>query len=75
MTISDDLMVTHASDNEVYTISVRKVDKEEHCADVLADELFRFSLVVWIRRYGEKIFSSVKKRYLTHFCSSEVRKP
>lgn len=53
VTLDDDLMGTRAQDNPVKMLSPRKADKEGHCADVVADALFRLVLLHRFRRRGE----------------------
>ena len=51
-TLDDDLYGTRFSDNQVKCFSGRKADKEGHCADALADALFRLTFMVSFRRRG-----------------------
>jgi YqaJ-like viral recombinase domain len=51
-TLDDDLYGTRASDNQVKSLSSRKADREGHCADALADALFRITFFVRFRRRG-----------------------
>jgi hypothetical protein len=60
-TLDDDLYGTRSSDNQVKTLSSRKADKEGHCADALADALFRITFMVRFRRRGEAQSLSVSK--------------
>jgi hypothetical protein len=41
-----------ATGNQVKTLSARKADREGHCADAIADALFRITIFVRFRRRG-----------------------
>ena len=64
-TLDDDLYGTRAVENQVKTLSARKVDREGHTADVIADELFKITLGIRFRRRGEGQHENVQK-LLTH---------
>jgi hypothetical protein len=51
-TVDDELYGTRATDNQVKTLSTRKADREGHCADAIADALFRITFFVRFRRRG-----------------------
>lgn len=53
LTLDDDLFGTRASDNQVKSLSARKVDKEGHSADAVADALSRIIFALRFRRRGE----------------------
>jgi hypothetical protein len=59
-TLDDDLYGTRAVDNQVKTLSSRKADREGHCADALADALFRITLFVRFRRRGNSQANNVR---------------
>lgn len=50
LTLDDDLYGTGVADNQLKTLSSRKVDREGHVAHALADELCRFTLALRFRR-------------------------
>lgn len=56
---------TRASDNQVETLSARKEDREGHCADALADALFRITLMVIFRRRRETQAANVSRLFST----------
>eukprot|EP00474_Spongospora_subterranea_P007755 CRZ08213.1 hypothetical protein [Spongospora subterranea] len=72
-TLDDDLYGTRASDNQVKTISNRKSDKEGHCADVIADALFRITLGIRFRRRGEFQVRNVDRQlnYILDACGEQ----
>lgn len=60
-TLDDDLFGTRSRDNQVTTISNRKVDMEGHSSDVILDAFFRLVVQLRIRRPGESQVDNVKK--------------
>jgi hypothetical protein len=69
----DDLYGTRATDNQVKSLSARKADREGHCADALADALFRMTFFVRFRRRGHtqnenvtQLFNCVLERLGEH---------
>lgn len=44
-TLDDDLSGTRAVDNQVKMLSSRKADREGHCSDAIADDLFCVTLM------------------------------
>lgn len=50
--IDDDLMGTRSVENQIKIISDRNADSESHSTDIVADELFRFTLDSRFRRRG-----------------------
>jgi hypothetical protein len=51
-TLDDDLFGARTTDNQVKTLSARKADSEGHCADAIADALFKITFFVRFRRRG-----------------------
>ncbi|PXF45277.1 hypothetical protein BWQ96_04976 [Gracilariopsis chorda] len=62
-TLDDDLYVTRANKNQVKMQSVRKVDKEGHSADAVADALLRLVLALHFRRPGESQLDLVRRLF------------
>jgi hypothetical protein len=59
LTLDDDLYGTRARDNQDKTRSKRRANKEDHCADALADPFFRLSFMVRFRRRYQSQVASV----------------
>lgn len=61
LTLDDELMGTRSNSNPVKTLSSRKADREGHSSDVLADALFRITLMSRFHRRGEQQVDTVER--------------
>ncbi|PXF45213.1 hypothetical protein BWQ96_05043 [Gracilariopsis chorda] len=61
--LDDDPYGTSENDNGLKMLSARKVDKEGHSADAVADELFRIVLALRFTRRGESQLDSVRRLF------------